>query len=293
MTETSPTRLDPRTRMGPVTLVVTDLARSLDFYGRILGMDILRAADGVTWLGFGRRALVGLVEAPGARRARGTTGLFHFALLVPGRAELGHALRRLFEEKVRLEGAADHLVSEALYLPDPDGHGIEIYRDRPREQWTRLGGEIRMSTDPLDLESLLAEDAAAPPTVEAPPGLSSGTVMGHVHLRVADIAAAEAFYRERIGFDLTLRFGPAASFVSAGGYHHHLGMNTWAGVGAPPPPEDALRLRDYVIELADPPELARVRARLTAAGDAVEETAAGLTTRDPSGNVARLVARPA
>lgn len=293
MIDTPTARLHPRTRMGPVTLVVADLARSLEFYGRVLGLDILRAADGVTWLGFGRRALVGLVEAPGARRVRGTTGLFHFALLVPGRAELGHALRRLFEEKVRLEGAADHLVSEALYLPDPDGHGIEIYRDRPRDTWTRLGGEIRMSTDPLDLEAVLADGDAAPPPAEAPPGLSPGTVMGHVHLHVADIAAAEAFYRERIGFDLTLRFGPAASFVSAGGYHHHLAMNTWAGVGAPPPPEDAVRLRDYVIELADAADLARVRARLEAAGDPVEESAAGLVTRDPSGNVARLVVAPA
>lgn len=285
----SATPLDPRTRMGPVTLVVADRGRALDFYGRVLGLDPVGPAAEVQWLGQGARPLVGLVERPGARRVRGTTGLYHFALLVPGRAELGHALRRLLEERVRLQGAADHRVSEALYLADPDGHGIEIYRDRPRAQWTRGGHAIEMTTDPLDLDAILAAGDEAPPPADTPPGLPPGTVMGHVHLHVADIAAAEAFYRERVGFDLTLRYGPMASFLSAGGYHHHLGMNTWAGVGAPPPPPDALRLVDYAIELPDAAELERVRARLAAAGDPLEESATGLLARDPSGHVARFV----
>ena len=188
---------------------------------------------------------------------------------------------------MRLQGAADHAVSEALYLADPDGHGIEIYRDRPRAQWKRRGTQIEMTTDPLDLEALRAEAGANPS--DAPRGLAAETVMGHVHLHVAEIASAEAFYLGRIGLDLTLRYGPSATFASAGGYHHHLGMNTWAGVGAPPPPDDAVRLLDYAIVLPDTAARDAVRARLAAAGDPMEERPDGLYARDPSGNVARFI----
>jgi catechol 2,3-dioxygenase len=164
---------------------------------------------------------------------------------VPSRAALGRSLRRLAEQRWPMSGAADHLVSEALYLSDPDGLGIEIYRDRPRDTWRMSStGEMAMATDPLDLQGVHDEPGAE----TAWAGLESGTVMGHVHLHVPHLDTAEAFYCGRIGFDAMVRGYPGALFVSAGGYHHHLGLNTWVGAGAPPPPADAVGLRSFTIE---------------------------------------------
>jgi catechol 2,3-dioxygenase len=180
-------------------------------------------------------------------KPRRSAGLFHFAILVPSRAALGRSLRRLVDQRYPLTGASDHLVSEALYLDDPDGLGIEIYRDRPRDEWQRLpDGSIAMATDPLDLQALLDEPGAGTPW----PGLEAATVMGHVHLHVPHLNSAEALYCGRIGFEPMLRGYPGALFVSAGGYHHHLGLNTWAGIGAPAPPGHAVGLRTFTIESA-------------------------------------------
>ena len=185
------------------------------------------------------------LQQPAVPKPRRTTGLYHFAILVPSRAALGRSLRRLVDARYPLTGAADHLVSEAIYLDDPDGLGIEIYRDRPRDSWRRLaGGQIAMSTDPLDVQNVLDEPGAE----TAWNGLDAATVMGHVHLHVPHLDTAEQFYCGRIGFDPMLRGYPGALFVSAGGYHHHLGLNTWAGVGAPPPPENAVGLQSFTIE---------------------------------------------
>lgn len=196
----------------------------------------------------GGRTLIELHENRDAiPKPRRSAGLFHFAILVPSRAALGRSLRRLSEQQWPISGAADHLVSEALYLNDPDGLGIEIYRDQPREKWRMAGtGELAMTTDPLDLQSLHEEPGAETPWA----GLEAATVMGHVHLHVPHLDSAETFYCGRIGFEPMVRGYPGALFVAAGGYHHHLGLNTWAGMGAPPPPETAVGMRGFTIESA-------------------------------------------
>jgi catechol 2,3-dioxygenase len=234
--------------IGQVSLTVRDLERSLSFYRDVLGFVELGRAEGVGLGPAGGRVLVELHERPDAvARARRRAGLYHFAILVPSRAALGRSFRRLSESRWPITGAADHLVSEALYLDDPDGLGIEIYRDRPRDSWTtRANGELAMGTDPLDLQSVHDEPGAETPWQ----GLDAGTVMGHVHLHVPHLDAADAFYCGTIGFDPVVRSYPGALFVAAGGYHHHLGLNTWAGIGAPPPQDDAVGLRAFTIESA-------------------------------------------
>jgi catechol 2,3-dioxygenase len=272
----------PTIEPGAVRLRVADLAREREFYERAIG---LRALDGdgeVTRLGTGDTVVVELVPSPAAdpRPAR-TTGLFHLAILVPGRAALARALGRLAGAGWRLSGASDHLVSEALYLNDPEGNGIEIYRDRPRSEWRYDGGALQMSTLPLDLDGLSAAlGASASPDA----GMEPGTRIGHVHLNVADIGEAERFYAGVLGFDVTVRGYPGALFLSTGGYHHHLGVNTWAGPGAPAPPEDSRGLVWFELEVADGATLAEIQARLEDAGARVEPSSAGLRTRDPSGN---------
>ena len=230
--------------IGQVSLTVRDLHQSSTFYRDVLGFVEL----GLGQLGPpGGRVLIELHERKDAiAKPRRSSGLFHFAILVPSRAALGRSLRRLAEKRWPMSGAADHLVSEALYLNDPDGLGIEIYRDRPRDTWRVVNGELAMATDPLDLQAIHDEPGADTPWS----GLDAGTIMGHVHLHVPHIDTAEAFYCGRIGFDPVVRRYPGALFVSAGGYHHHLGLNTWAGIGAPPPPENAVGLRSFTIESA-------------------------------------------
>jgi catechol 2,3-dioxygenase len=235
----------------------------------------------------GTTPLVELLAAPSApARPTGTTGLFHLAILVPSRLELARALRRVSESGWRFTGASDHLVSEALYLRDPEGNGIEIYRDRDRGEWRRSGDEIEMDTLPLDLEGVLSELTGD----DAPPAqLPPQTRIGHVHLNVADIPASEAFYRDGLGFDVTVRSYPGALFVSAGGYHHHVGLNTWMGEGAPPPPPGARGLHHFEIVLPSAADIDAAQRRLAAHGSAAERTEEGVTTSDPSGNQMLLV----
>jgi catechol 2,3-dioxygenase len=232
--------------IGQVSLTVGDLVRSLVFYRVGLGFNVARREGRVSYLSPpGGRLLIELHERKDAiAKPRRSSGLYHFAILVPSRAALGRSLRRLAEKRWPMSGAADHLVSEALYLDDPDGLGIEIYRDRPRDTWRTSNGELAMATDPLDLQAIHDEPGAELPWQ----GLESGTVMGHVHLHVPHLDTAEAFYCGRIGFEPIVRRYPGALFVAAGGYHHHLGLNTWVGVGAPPPPENAAGLRALTIE---------------------------------------------
>lgn len=238
--------LPPDAHIGQVGLTVRDLDRSVLFYRDVLGFSESRRTGRRSFLSARNgRVLVELHEDKGAiAKPRRSTGLYHFAILVPSRAALGRSLRRLGDKQWPLSGAADHLVSEAVYLDDPDGLGIEIYRDRPRESWQLRDGEIAMATDPLDLQAVGDEPGAE----TAWAGLETGTVIGHVHLHVPHLDTAEAFYCGRIGFEPMLRGYPGALFVAAGGYHHHLGLNTWVGVGAPPPPEHAVGLRSFTIE---------------------------------------------
>ena len=231
--------IPPETHIGTVRLRVADVDDLTAFYERVIGLEVVERAGGLVRLGTeGGEPVIELVSAPDAPSAPGfSTGLFHFAILVPDRAELARSLRRVAETGWRLTGASDHLVSESLDLRDPEGNGIEIYRDRPRDQWESDHGELRMATLPLDLDGILGELDSGE---DAPNGMPAGTTMGHVHLQVADIPAAEGFYTGGIGLDVMVRSYPGALFLSAGGYHHQLGVNTWQSEGAPPPPDGAL-----------------------------------------------------
>lgn len=232
--------------IGEVSLLVSNLERSVTFYADVLGFQVEERAANHAALGPPRgRVVLRLTMVPGAHpRAPRTSGLFHFAILVPDRAALGRSLRRLAERRWPLTGASDHLVSEALYLDDPDGLGIEIYRDRPSAEWTGDGGEVVMATEPLDLDAVLREPGAE----RAWSGLDAATTIGHVHLHVPDLAEAEHLYCEDIGFTPRLRRYRGALFVAAGGYHHHLGLNVWAGRGAPPPAPGTVGLEWFSIE---------------------------------------------
>ncbi|MDX6628131.1 MAG: catechol 2,3-dioxygenase [Gaiellales bacterium] len=269
------------THMGAVHLTVADLERSLAYYRESIGLEVLAQGDGGATLGAGRTRLLELVEEPGAQPAPGRTGLFHFALLLPDRKSLARWLAHAVRERVRLAGASDHFVSEAIYLSDPDKHGIEIYHDRPRELWE---GRVaaRMGTDPLDLNGLLGEleDPETEPFERQP----EGTTMGHVHLQVAHIAPSLGFYRDVLGFGLMAEYGGQAVFLSAGGYHHHVGANTWRSGGALPPEPGSAALRRYEIVLPDEAERDALAGRIAAAGVTLEDDPAGPVGRDPSSN---------
>ncbi|HEX4518418.1 MAG TPA: VOC family protein [Gaiellaceae bacterium] len=278
---TSTGEIAAATTMGAVHLTVAELDRSLDYYMGPIGLEALERGAGRASLGSAGRELLVLVEEPGAGPSDGFTGLYHFALLVPERADLARWLAHAARDKVSLTGLSDHAVSEAIYLRDPDGHGIEIYADRPREQWEGLVAE-QMTTLPLDVENLLGvlDDY----TTEPFDGLAAGTGMGHVHLKVAEIPAAVGFYRDVIGFGLIVELRAQAAFLSAGGYHHHLGANTWESGGAAPPPPGTAALRHATILLPDSAERDRVVASVEAAGLPVGDAGGAPLVRDPSGN---------
>jgi catechol 2,3-dioxygenase len=225
---------DQRLELGAVGLSVRDLERSLDFYRNAIGLDLLDEGGGRADLGVGGRRLLALEERRGAKRDFEAAGLFHFALLLPSRAALGRQLRHLLEAEVPLTGASDHHVSEALYLDDPDGHGIELYRDRPRAGWI-VDGRIHLITERLDHEGVLAAGDASG---QAWAGLAPGTVMGHVHLQTHDLPASRRYYVERLGFDVTHAM-PQATFMSIGGYHHHVALNVWGRKRKPATPDAA------------------------------------------------------
>jgi catechol 2,3-dioxygenase len=268
--------------MGTVHLTVADLQRSLEYYLSSIGLDALEISSGRAALGAGGRELLVLVEERGAPSARGHTGLYHFALLLPRRADLARWLAHAIGEHVAMSGFADHFVSEALYLSDPDDHGIEIYWDRPREVWE---GQVaaRMTTRALDLDALLRELEDAPR--EPFEGLPAATTMGHVHLKVATLGDAVAFYRDVLGFALMAQLGPYAAFLSVGGYHHHLGANTWESAGASAPPPGTAALRHATIVLPDVGERERVIARVERSGVEMAEAPEGPAVSDPSGNL--------
>ena len=252
MSDTIPARLT----LGAVHLTVADLGRSLDYYRTQIGLDVLAEEDGTATVGAGARRLLVLHEEPGARPADGYSGLFHYALLVPERRDLARWLAHAARDRVPLTGLSDHAVSEAIYLRDPDGHGIEIYCDRPREQWEGRVLEL-MTTIPLNTDDLFSE--LDDPATEPFDGLPDGTVMGHVHLRVAEIEPIVDFYGE-LGFELMAQLGRQAAFLAVGGYHHHLGANTWESAGRQQPPEGHANLRHATMivpgasrrELVDP-----------------------------------------
>jgi len=284
-------RLPEGTRLGHVRLQIANLARSLAYYEGTLGMRVLRRDASSALLGphGADTPLVELHERAGVRPVphRGRTGLYHFAILLPDRPSLGRFASHLGEIGERV-GAANHLVSESLYLRDPDDLGIEVYADRPRGTWRRIGRELMMATDPLDVAGLV-RDAGAEPWM----GMPAGTVMGHLHLHVGDLTAASAFYSEALGFDRTVWQYPGALFLAASGYHHHLGTNTWAGSGARPPAPEEAQLLEWTIHVPDKASLDAVShslagARYKAAWDEAAGIAPALVTRDPWGTPVRL-----
>lgn len=272
-------------RLGPVRLLVSDLARSQVWYEQVLGLVPLRPPAPGQALALGAAGdtepLVLLDTAPGITGIRpgSRLGLYHFAILLPDRASLGRFVRHLSAIGARA-GASDHLVSEALYLTDPDGLGIEVYADRPRDTWQRLGRELMMATDPIDMPSVLA--SAGNTTWQ---GMPVGTRMGHLHLHVGDLGKARAFYADAMGFTRMVWRYPGALFLGAGGYHHHLGVNTWAG-GAPSPGPNDARLAEWNVVLPSDADVDRVLTQVAQAGFVVDQQHRVLT--DPWGSALRL-----
>lgn len=272
--------------LGPATLTVANRARSLAFYCDFLGFELLGEAGARLTLGVAETPVLHLDVVPGLKpRVQASTGLYHVAILLPDRVALAQVLQRILDANYPF-GASDHFVSEALYLSDPDENGLEIYRDRPRESWGWLSnGLVKMGTEPLDLANILTE---LPRNGEQPARFPAGTRIGHVHLQVADIGVAKAFYVDLLGFDIVQQMS-SALFVSAGRYHHHVGLNTWHSRGAARPPAGTANLQSFVVQLPDSTALAVLRERITAAGIEIREQQHGFSVDDPWGTTIDVV----
>jgi catechol 2,3-dioxygenase len=282
-------RLPATLRLGPVRLRVASLDRSVPWYESALGLRLHRRDGDEAELGDGAETVVLLHEDPQARPAGRHAGLYHYALLYPSREELAWAARRLALARTPIQGMSDHGTHEAIYLPDPDGNGIELAADRARDRWPDLREELaRGGPRPLDIDSLLA----AVPEDAPPAHVADGLRVGHLHLHVGDIDEALAFYRDALGFAEQMNMGSAA-FLSAGGYHHHLGVNVWRGVGVGPPPEQTAGLERWTIELPGEDDVAAARSRLAAAGIEAEDVAGGFLARDPWRTAVAVVANGA
>jgi catechol 2,3-dioxygenase len=276
MYQPSPVPLPATLRMGEIHLTVADLDRSVAWYQSALGLRVHELEPPMATLGDGTTTVLRLSENPAAAAPGRHSGLYHYALLYPSREELARAAVRLAATRTPIQGASDHGTHEAIYLPDADGLGIELAADRPREQWPSPQEEFSGGPAPLDVENLLSTVAAEAPRDH----VASGVRVGHVHLHVGSIEDGLRFYRDTVGFDVQALL-PTAAFVSAGGYHHHLGFNTWLGEGVPPQPRDVVGLRYWTIELDSDSDVAAVRARLEAAGTPVEPDGHGFVTSDP------------
>ncbi|WP_342479746.1 VOC family protein [Paenibacillus sp. FSL F4-0097] len=281
------TILQPDTQIGLVQIRVSNLERSLTFYQNVVGLSVLRQTGReVEMTADGQNVLLILREIENARviRPNSVAGLYHFAILVPDRPSLGLVVRNLISSGIEV-GQGDHLVSEALYIQDPDNNGIEIYRDRPKSEWKYdAEGHVMMSTDPVDVDGLLAASEGLSWN-----GLPAGTVIGHVHFHVGNLNKAKAFYVDLLGFELTANYGSAAMFISAGGYHHHIGLNVWAGQGAPAAPADTVGIDYFTLILANEEERNAVVERVRQAGYAVTEENGNPTFQDPWNIGIRLV----
>lgn len=276
----------PSTFVSQVHLNVQDLQRSLEFYQTIIGFNILEQTDrSIVLTADGASPLV-TIEQPEdvSPKKRGTAGLFHYALLLPSRADLAKIILHMIKMKYPVQGASDHLVSEALYLADPDGNGIEIYVDRPSSNWKWQGEEVVMATEPLDLEGVIKEDDGTPWD-----GLPAGTIMGHIHLHVAEFEKIKQFYCDGLGFEVVCRYGSQALFISTGGYHHHIGLNTWNGVGAPAPAENSVGMSYYTVVFPSETVLQEAASRIKSMGASVADQDGVFLTTDPSGNQIKLI----
>ncbi|RKL66370.1 glyoxalase [Salipaludibacillus neizhouensis] len=275
----------PSTFVNEIQLKVTDFERSLTFYQDMLGFQILDQTGELVRLTVdGEKPLITLTRPDDIlpKQPR-TTGLYHFAILLPDRVSLGALLQHLVRQKYPLQGASDHLVSEAVYLADPDGNGIELYIDRPSSEWTWSNGEVKMTTDPLDAESLLAEGASL-----IWKQLPAGTVLGHIHMHVSDFRDIEDFYCTGLGFEVVTKFGDQALFISSEGYHHHIGLNTWAGVGASAPPENSVGITWFEVVFPSSDAKHKAIERLEKLDFSIEEKDNEFYTSDPSKNKIKL-----
>ncbi|OCA89361.1 glyoxalase [Bacillus sp. FJAT-27225] len=268
----------PNTFIGGVNLKVENLGRSLEFYKKIIGFEVLEESNRKAVLGAGQKPLVTLEQPEGViSKQQRRSGLYHYAILLPSRKDLGKVLRHFIEINQPI-GAGDHLVSEALYLDDPDGNGIEIYSDRPSSGWAWNGTEVEMTTKQIDAEGILASGEG-----ESWNGMPADTIIGHVHLHVANLQETKKFYGEGLGFELVSRF-PQALFMSTGGYHHHLGLNTWNGVGAPAPEENSAGLKYFTLLMPEE-QREKVIKNLGELGVPVDEE---YMVKDPSGIAIKL-----
>ena len=293
----SPQRIHPDSRPGLVHLTVANLERQIAFYQKVIGFQLHWREGTSAGLGAGRADLLRLTEVRGARRYRGSSGLYHFAILLPSRRELARVIARLFDLRYP-NSPTDHIMTKTTYLDDPEGNGIEIYTESPEDGIfavqgdsfvaRRADGTLSNGREALDVGALFAE-LSADEALDAP--MPPETKIGHVHLHVANLAETMRFYHDLLGFDnMGLMRAFRMGMVSAGGYHHHIGFNTWAGEGAPPAPPDSVGLRWFLIRLPDLAELGRVADRVRQAGLQMEEREEGLFVRDPSRNGVMLTA---
>ncbi|TSI03996.1 VOC family protein [Lysinibacillus sp. BW-2-10] len=277
----------PNTYVSHVQIKVSNLERSIEYYKTIIGFDVLEQTNQTAVLTFdGATSILSLEEVEAALPlAGGQTGLYHFAILLPTRKDLGNFLQHVAEKNIRI-GAGDHHVSEALYLYDPDGNGIEVYIDRPEEEWIWYGDStVHMVTEQLNVQSIMADGNGQWK------GLPQGTVMGHIHLSVSDLEATEKFYTEALGFEVVTRYGAQALFISTGKYHHHIGLNTWNSGGGVKAPDNSVGLKSYTLVLDNAEQAEKIKANLTAMGAKVEQFegaptfggAQAFSTEDPSG----------
>lgn len=261
-----------------VTLKVSNLSRSIDFYTEIIGFRVLQQEEGrVTLTADGQHALITLVEVPNAQFVRGATGLYHFALLLPSRKDLGNLIQHFIQKNVQI-GAGDHDVSEALYLSDPDGNGIEMYIDRPADTWKwDSNGQVYMTTDPVQFQSVLREADGAWS------GLPIDTVMGHIHLSVRNLQESEDFYTSLLDYTVVSRYGEQALFISTGGYHHHIGLNTWHSEGAEALPKDAVGIQSYTVQLPDQDYAVNLKKRFVEQNMEIKEQENIFSIIEPNG----------
>ncbi len=272
--------------LGPIALVVQDLDRCKRYYELDIGLQVIRHSGSVVQMGVGKKPLLILEENPAAVRIHRSTGLYHMAFLLPTRRDLAAQIQHFVKNGIGISGMSDHGVSEALYLSDPEGNGIEIYSDRPRDKWVWIDGEVDMQTMPLDIDSLLAELPDNPP---AWTGLPADTVLGHVHLRVSDLSSTTEFYTKILGLEVTTRSYPGAIFLSKNGYHHHLGLNVWGSAGAVSPPDGTAGLKHYTYRASSSSELERISQRAKDMGVALTEAdGESIILNDPSGNHVRI-----
>ena len=275
----------PTTYVQDVVIKVENLQRSIQFNTTKNGFQHLNQTESqAVFSATGQTPLLTIVQPKDIKpKQPRTTGLYHFALLLPSRADLGSIMHHFIAKGVRLQGASDHLVSEALYLADPDGNGIEIYRDRPAEEWNWNGSEVEMASIALDVEGLLKEGQDTKWD-----GLPNETVMGHIHLHVSELKDTEQFYTEGLGFEVVTRYGAQALFISTESYHHHIGLNTWNGVGAPAPEGNSVGLVWFSLVFSSEEKKLAAVERLRSLGHKVEISDGQYFAMDPSGNRIKL-----